>query len=822
MLGIPYTITDIARAGIALDLFQGIWPTPVVRYISFDSRTIAHGAETIFVALRTDNRNGTEYIHQAYEKGVRHFIVDTPLEIRDVNYVVVDDTLDFLQRWAFHHRLSIEQYPIIALTGSNGKTTVKEWAATLMEEDLRIVKSPMSYNSQLGVAISLLHLRPQADIALIEAGISEAGEMAALTAMIQPNVGVLTHMGDAHQAGFANASEKLSEKLSLFSDCEQVITTSFQSEVQEEYPDIPWESIGFQETDALRMLSATQDTTGWDISLKDEAGIVKLHLPLPGQANLENAALAILIARKQGISWETIERRIRLLHPVEMRTEIISDHSLVTILNDSYNADADSVRNAFQQLLQYKARPRQAIILSDLPHQGILQEDIQLALWQEARQLVGEEQVYVVGPVFVRLVSNNSFKTVEDLQQQVDVGRFNQTTVLLKGARTVALERLIPWLQRKPNAASFRIDLNRLSHNYRYLKSRLPDQVKIMAMVKAASYGSGTWEIAQYLEKEGVEYLAVAYPSEGIALREAGIETPIMVMNPDPRSVTELIRYDLEPEISHLALLERYLQTSRLKGSQRANIHLNMETGMGRLGFRESDLPELISIISQYPDVRIISIMSHLAAADEQNHERFSREQISKFHEMADVLTSSLGIFPFRHILNTAGVLTFPEQAMDMVRLGIGLYGIDPTAAQAANGNLKEIGSLHAYISDIQEYPAGTSIGYGRSQETTRTTRIATVPIGYADGIFRALGNGKTSFLVNGKLAPTFGRICMDMLMLDVTDIPEARQGGEVVLFGEQDGQSLSVTEMATAAGTIPYEILVRISPRVRRIYDQE
>lgn len=822
MLGIPYTITDIARAGIALDLFQGIWPAPVVKYISFDSRTIAHGAETIFIALRTENRNGADYLQQAYDKGVRHFIVEEKPDFRDVNYVIVENALDFLQRWAFHHRLRFDQYPVIAITGSNGKTTVKEWAATLMEEDLRIVKSPMSYNSQLGVAISLLHLRPQADVALIEAGISEVGEMAALAAMIQPDTGVLTHMGDAHQAGFQSFDEKLAEKLSLFQDCQSVLTTAFQADMIQTTATLPWQVIGNREGDRIRLLNATLADNGWNVSIQEEAQEITIEIPLAGQANLENALLSILIARNQNIAWETIQRRIQLLNPVEMRTEIISDHPQVTILNDSYNADADSVRNAFQQLIQTKVQPNRAIILSDLPHQGEQQQTIQQQLLEEAQALVGTTQVYVVGPVFAELTEVNSFPDIHTLQENIDVSHFQHSTVLLKGARTFELEQLIPWLQRKPNATYFRIDLNRLSHNYRFLKSQLPDRVKVMAMVKAASYGSGTWEIAQHLEKEGVEYLAVAYTSEGIELREAGISTPIMVMNPDPGSVSELIRYDLEPEISHLALFERYLAASRLEGSQKMNIHLKLETGMGRLGFQEGDIPGLISMIAQYPDLRVISVMSHLAAADDLNESEFSLSQIDRLNRMADTLTQELGIYPFRHILNTAGMLNFPDHTMDMVRLGIGLYGIDPTESQAANGNLLEIGSLHAFISDINEYPAGTSIGYGRSQVTDRVTRIATVPIGYADGILRSLGNGKASFLVNGVLAPTFGRICMDMLMLDVTEIPQARPGGEVVLFGEQEGAFLSVAEMATAADTIPYEILVRISPRVRRIYDQE
>ncbi|MDP5169605.1 MAG: bifunctional UDP-N-acetylmuramoyl-tripeptide:D-alanyl-D-alanine ligase/alanine racemase [Bacteroidia bacterium] len=821
MLGLPYHIQEIAQAGVANDLFQGIWPAPSLRYISFDTRTIAHGAATIFIALSTDHRDGHAFVEAAYAKGVRHFITRKPLPWRDVNWVLAEDPLAFLQRWAYHHRLRFH-YPVVAITGSNGKTTVKEWASTLMEQDARIVKSPMSYNSQLGVAISLLHLHPQADLALIEAGVGKIGDMASLAAMIQPDLGVLTHMGAAHADGFDSEAQKLEEKLQLFEEAETILTTSFQPHIQAQYSQLPWSAIGKGQGDAIRLVEEKELDGEWKITLSEQEEIVALSIPLTGKANLENALLAILIARKFGVSYATISDRIRFIRPVEMRTEIITDHPLITIINDAYNSDIDSIRNAFQQIKNYQLRSRRIIVLSDIVHQGAAQLSLQQEILEEAIDAVGKDNLFLVGPVFASLTSHHSFETVEDLQAAIDVDEWTNSTVLLKGARSFALERLIPWLQRKPNATFFKIDLALLSHNYRFLKTLVPDHTKIMGMVKASSYGGGTWEIAQKLVEEGVDYLAVAYPSEGIELREAGINIPIMVMNADPDSVAELIRYDLEPEVGHFRLLDRYVQAALLADATAMNIHLKLETGMGRLGFQEGQLPELMERLQRHPDLRVVSIMTHLAAADTPAESGFSRQQVSRFQQMADQLKEAMGLEPLRHVLNTAGVLHFPEFCFDMVRLGLGLYGIDPTPDNAAKGQLQEIGSLHAFITQIADHPAGVSIGYGRSQTTERPTRIATVPIGYADGILRNLGNGKISFLVNGKPAPTFGRICMDMLMLDVTDIPEANAGDEVVLFGRQGEEMISVSKLAEAAGTIPYEILVRISPRVRRIFEKE
>ncbi|MEM9986239.1 MAG: alanine racemase, partial [Bacteroidota bacterium] len=450
---------------------------------------------------------------------------------------------------------------------------------------------------------------------------------------------------------------------------------------------------------------------------------------------------------------------------------------------------------------------------------GDQQISAQQAIFEEASQVA--DHVWTVGPVFDHLALGNAYPDTEQLLAQLSYDNFLDSTVLLKGARDFQLERVIPLLQRKLNATYFQIDLNRLSQNFRWLKSHLAESVKTMCMVKAASYGAGTWEIAQQLEREGAHYLAVAYASEGIELRQAGIQQPIMVMNPDLSSVEALLQFKLEPEVSNFPFLKRYLQTARLSGLPQYRIHLKLETGMGRLGFMEEDLPKLIDLLGSHPDLEVTSVMSHLSASDDPSQDEYSHQQAHRFQVMYHRLQAELGLVAFRHLLNTAGLLRFPQYHFDMVRMGIGLYGIDPRAEQTTS-ELAEIGSLHSNITQIHTHQAGDSIGYGRAQRVEQESKIAIVPIGYADGIPRSLGLGKQSFLVEGKWAPTVGRICMDMMMLDVSHIPGVAPGQEVVLIGSQVDNLLSVRDLAQAANTIPYEILVRISPRVRRVYVRE
>ena len=795
MLGLPYHINEIASLAGALDLFQGRLETTSLSYIAYDSRKISRGADTLFVALKTSNRDGHDFIADAYQKGVRNFLVEKALPFQDVNYAICDNCLDSLQRWALAHRQKFS-YPVIGITGSNGKTIVKEWLASLLEMQYQIVKSPMSYNSQLGVSLSLLQMHPQAELALIEAGISEPDEMGRLWLMIQPNLGILTHMGSSHAEGFPSETAKLQEKLQLFEGVEIVFVGPEQVFVLEalEQNGIPFESSKANFPDKNRF---------------------------PNPADRENAALAITVAKHLGTTEEDIIERLSLLQAVEMRTEIITDNPDISLINDSYNSDEDSLRNALQLLVNNPSHEKKQIILTDIPHLGNRQKEVQEGIYTELREQLGEENIYTVGPVFASMNLLQSFADTEALKSNLNYDDFKDSVLLLKGARSFALEKLLPFFNRKLNATYFKVRLHQLSKNFRSLKSQIPEGTHTMCMVKAASYGSGTWEIAQILEQEGATYLTVAYASEGIELRQDGIRLPIMVMNPDESSIESLIQFSLEPEVSNFSFLEKYLRAARLAELNTYRMHLKLETGMGRLGFIEDDLPKLIHIFSLHPDVEIVSVLSHLAAADDPSEDAFTFAQVERFQQMFQSLQSQLGIQSFRHILNTAGILRFPQYAFEMVRMGIGLYGIHPSSDTESLMDLEEIGSLHSSISQIREYPAGQSIGYGRTQTTTRPSRIATVAIGYADGIPRSVGEGKMSFLIRGKKAPTFGRICMDMLMLDVTDIPEADSGDSVLIFGREGEHYLSINKLAKAADTIPYEILVRLSNRIRRIYER-
>lgn len=817
MLGIPHTIQQVAELSLARDLFQGFPAFPQIKYLSFDTRTISRGAETIFIALKTDHRDGHDFLKDAYRKGVRNFIVDRKLPYRDVNYALVANTLEALQLWAMHHRLQFT-YPVIGITGSNGKTTVKEWLATLLEWELDVVKSPLSYNSQIGVPVSVLQLHPQADCAIIEAGISQPEEMEILAGIIQPTMGILTHMGDAHSHAFSSFEQKLEEKCALFSQVSTLICGSVQTEVWEyvnkRFPHAL--GVGEKVSDALGIYLEKDDHETQTLQLATKDSKNRVALPIAGMAARENFSLAALAARLMGLSWESIQSQAQKLFPVHMRCEIITDNPDITLINDSYNSDLESVQTAFHLLDSIEAQPSKLLILTDLQQLGPNSLEYHRSIYQEAIALFGEDSVFTIGPTFAQVHPKHHFPDTESLLKAVSYSDFLHHSVLLKGARAFRLERLLPLLNKKLNATYFRIDLDGLVHNFKTLCARVPEGTKTMCVVKASSYGNGTWEIARELEAAGADYLAVAYTSEGIALRESQIHLPIMVMNPDIDSIPALLQYQLEPEVSNFRFLSTYIRLARLSEGDTYRIHLKLETGMGRLGFVLEELDQLGQILAEEPLIQVISLMSHLVAADDPKEDAFSHEQARRFLGMSVQLQQRLGIVPFRHLLNSKGVLRFPEYAFEMVRLGAGLYGINTTDVAS---DLEEIGGLYSTISQVREHPEGVSIGYGRAAYTRRPSRIATIALGYADGVPRNLGVGNYSVLVRGKKAPIFGRVCMDMTMIDVTDIPEAHAGDEVVLFGKQGEHFLSVEKMASKAQTIPYEILVRISPRVRRIY---
>lgn len=830
---------------------RGVGEVPV-RFLAWDTRKIHHPEATIFVALSSGSRDGHDFIKGAFEKGVRRFWVEKEESVPQGSIaLVVPDTLKALQELAGLKRREHEA-KFFGITGSNGKTIVKEWLKEVLEAHFEIGASPGSFNSQLGVALSLLQLPPSAEVALIEAGISQPGEMDRLTQVIQPRYGIMTHFGDAHAEGFSDERAKLGEKLKLFSGVERVFVGWNSDLVREALADegIPFSSIGIHKEATIQVVSMTEhEWGGYSVELADQEEVVKIEWGIPGNAARDNILLVILVARFLGLSWDSIQSGITRLHPVSMRMEMITDNPEITIINDAYNADRASVINALAQLQHSDFQKGHILILSDLEHLGKFQREFQQEVLSHAVRALGEENIFLIGPQFFELVKGettgksvgqdegdrdvayddknrtsiiypaiNAYLSIEDLIADFDYEDFRNRTVLLKGARRYQLERLIPYLSLRANATQFRINLDHLRHNFAQFRAALTPGTKMMAMVKAFAYGSGDWEVAQALSAEGIDYLAVAYTSAGIALRTHGVTTPIMVMNADPENIPQLFRFNLEPAVYGFPFLRRYLEAGQ--DEDELPLHLKVDTGMSRLGFLPHEADTLGKLLAGTSQVRLKSIMSHLSMADESSGDAYTHEQATKFTAFADKMSEMLGQQPLRHLVNTAGIIRFPEYHFDMVRLGLGLYGSSPVEQNRLE--LREVGSLHSVVTQVHTYPKGQAIGYGGSEVTGRESRVATVAIGYADGIRRSLSNGKMSFLVRGQRAPVIGRVCMDMLMLDVTDIVGVGIGDEVVLIGQQGGDFISVREMAEAADTIPYEVLVNIGQRVRRVYVRE
>ena len=823
---------DIARIATLLNgetIGEWVPDWAPVQYLAWDTRKIHHPESTLFIALQSDKRDGHDFIQQAFEKGVRRFWISRPETVPSGAVgLLVPDTLQALQELAGKVRAG---HPgrFIGITGSNGKTMVKEWLKEMLEPHFKVGASPGSFNSQLGVALSILQLPGDSEINLVEAGISRPGEMARLEAMVKPDWGIMTHFGDAHAEGFASPEAKLREKAGLFAGVERLFLSADQAEVVQEMKGLECSlfSIGGEEGATVSIVELEEkDWGGVRVVLEENGESVSLEWSMPGQAARENILLVALVARALKLSWEEIQAGINRLHPVSMRMEMLTDNPEVTIINDAYNADRASVLNALTELTNSDFQRGHIMVLSDLEHLGALQEKVQAEILNQAGSVLGFENIYLVGPQFYALAQAgyagvHAFQSVADLIADFDYERFRNRTVLLKGARRYELERLIPYLSRRASATHFKINLDHLRHNYAQFRARLKPGVKMMAMVKAFAYGSGDWEVAQALATEGIDYLAVAYTSAGIALRTHGVSTPIMVMNADPEHIPQLFRFDLEPVVYGFPFLTRYLEAGGKAGVEALPMHIKVDTGMSRLGFLPEEVGVLAEFLSKEPRVQLLSVMSHLAMADEVGGDAYSHEQSSKFLAFSEGLGAALGQQPMKHLVNTAGIIRFPEYHFDMVRLGLGLYGTSPMEEETGM-DLQEVGSLHSVVTQVHTYPAGQSIGYGGSSVTERESRIATVAIGYADGIRRSLSNGKMSFLVRGKRAPTIGRVCMDMLMLDVTHIPEVALGDEVVLLGAQGQDYISVREMAEAAGTIAYEILVNIGQRVRRVYLRE
>ncbi|WP_269234381.1 bifunctional UDP-N-acetylmuramoyl-tripeptide:D-alanyl-D-alanine ligase/alanine racemase [Flavobacterium flavigenum] len=796
-----------------------------VDHISIDSRSLQNGSQTLFFALTGVNNDGHSYILELIEKGVQNFVVQYIPEnsVGKANFLVVKSTLEALQKFAAYHRNHFD-IPVIGLTGSNGKTIVKEWLNFLLGPDYNIIRSPKSYNSQVGVPLSVIAINEKHNLGIFEAGISTVNEMDKLEEIIKPTIGVLTNIGTAHDEGFVNLVQKIDEKLLLFKDSPVIIyqkneiVDSCLSQFAAEYMLHPRKLFSWSYTDEsadvfILKKENKEETTSIRYRFKKED--YNLQIPFSDSASLENAISCLLVLLNFQYDAATIQDRIQGLYPVEMRLEVKNGIHNCSIIDDSYSSDFQSLKIALDFLESQKKNASKTVILSDIFQSGFSNEE----LYSKVAQLIADNKVNrVIGigstiSLFKNKFSNcityqNTAEFIADFENL----NFANETILIKGARSFQFEEIVSLLEEKTHETILEINLNSISHNLNFFKSKLAHDVKIMVMVKAFGYGNGGLEIAKLLEHHKVDYLGVAFADEGISLKNGGIKLPIMVLNPESTSFASIIQYQLEPEIYSLKGLNAFLKIAREKNLKDFPIHIKLDTGMHRLGFEENTIDELIDMLKGNSTVRIQSILSHMATSDDMQHYEFAMSQIRLFEKLSSKLINELGVNSIRHILNTSGISNFPDAQYDMVRLGIGLYGVSNDSSEQKY--LENVGTLKSIISQVRTIPAGDSVGYGRRFMAQKETKIATIPIGYADGISRLWGNGVGYIRIKNQKAPIVGSVCMDMLMVDVSEI-DCKEGDSVIIFGE----SPAVTEIADALKTIPYEILTSISQRVKRVF---
>ncbi|MCB0633060.1 MAG: bifunctional UDP-N-acetylmuramoyl-tripeptide:D-alanyl-D-alanine ligase/alanine racemase [Saprospiraceae bacterium] len=817
----PYTIRQIKDIIQAQSFGTASLDVPIT-YLLTDSRKIRFPGQSLFFALKGPHHDGHLFLDQAYEKGIRYFVVTHipgQWSHPDCVLLVVPGPLSALQQLSRYHRQQFT-LPVIAITGSNGKTTVKEWLFQLLHEYYYILRSPRSFNSQVGVPLSVWPLRAEHQLAIFEAGISQTGEMQALADIIQPTIGILTNIGPAHDAGFKDRRQKLEEKLLLFQDVEVLIHRADDDMINQTiaHSGIPTFSWAFDHEADLRIISHTIKDGKTSINGNFHGQAVQAQIPFTDNAGIENAIHCWATSLYLGCSAAELPSRMAQLSPISMRMELREGRNGCTLIDDSYNSDLHSLALALDFAQQQRGDAHLCLILSDILQSGISSDE----LYREVAQLISQHRVdrfIGVGNKIIQLekwlpatLNQYFFPNTAALLEAMDDLAFHNETILIKGARSFTFEDIAQRLLPATHRTLLEVNLSALAHNLRAFRARIKPDTHMMVMVKAAAYGGGSPEIARLLRFQGIQYLGVAYVDEGVELRNAGISLPIMVLNPEPVTFPQLLHYQLEPEIYGLSQLKALVQFVRQKNTRLA-IHLKLDTGMHRLGFMEEDLAPLIHLLQEYPQLRVASIFSHLAVSEDAAEDDFTREQVAVFTRFYDRIVQSLPYRPIRHILNSSGIARFPQYQMDMVRLGIGIYGIE--TCREMSGQLRPAFQLRSRISQIRRVPPGETIGYGRRDPAPHPRLIATVSIGYADGLLRKAGNGRYAVLVQDQPAATVGNICMDMCMVDITHIPNAREGDEVIVFGEE----LPIEQLAETMETIPYEVLTGISGRVKRLY---
>lgn len=800
-------------------------PSLEIADLIIDSRKAYAPERCLFIALEGDYRDGHGFVEEMYSRGVRNFLVSKPLELNsDANIFVVKDTLIALQDLAKYKR-NLFDIPVVGVTGSNGKTIVKEWVFQLLNGHFNIVRSPKSFNSQIGVPLSVWGMSEVNNFAVFEAGISLKNEMQKLEKIIQPNIGILTNIGQAHQENFESIKDKVLEKIALFKHSDHIIYNCDSTEVHEimsaHFPEAILLNWGKSNSAFLQIRSVSKMAASAKIKGKVQGRDVKITIPFYDNASIENAIHCWALLLHLQLPDEEIQSRFEVLEPIAMRLEQKDGIDGSVVINDSYNSDVTALEIALDYMRHLNKRKR-TVILSDMHQTGRSPKELYLEVSASLQKQQIHRFIGIGKDIFQHqeLFGFRSAYFFQSTQQFLDVFHsfdFSNQCILVKGARKFKFERITSKLVLQSHQTQLKIHLDALRHNLNVYRAKLGKDVKTMVMVKAYGYGAGGSEVARVLNNNGVDYLGVAYADEGVAIRKAGINMPIMVMNPSKEAFSMIINYELEPEIYSIDVFEEYNKALETEGvfSDNYKIHIKIDTGMNRLGFRPEDIDALLYRLRRNKHIKVASIFSHLAASDDVTHDQFTNEQIHKFRDVASKIEGELGYEVIKHLSNTGGIERFPSAQFDMVRLGVGLYGV--AISPKNQKKLRNVTSLHSLVVQLKKVYKGESVGYSRNFIANFDMEIAIVPVGYADGLDRRLGNGLGEVYVSGERRPIIGNVCMDLIMVDVTGLGTQVNEG-VELFGPH----ISVGEIASKLNTISYEVLAGIPPRVKRIYIKE
>ena len=798
-----------------------------IDYLLIDSRKIIFPKTALFFALPGPRRDGHSYIKEAYDRGVRNFVVSENIEAANyqgANFLVVTGVLQALQTLVSVHRNQFA-YPVIGITGSNGKTIVKEWLYQLLNDDYNIVRSPRSYNSQVGVPLSVWQMTNQHTLGIFEAGISTINEMAALEKIIQPTIGILTNIGDAHSEGFTSDKQKLEEKLRLFANCQTLVCCNdIEVDIKQLLnPNTQLFSWGRQHGATLKISSETKVNNQTELIIHYQIQSFEITIPFTDAASINNAVTCVCILLLLNIPTKKIQQKLLQLQPIDMRMQLKKGINNCSILNDSYSNDLSSLNIALNYLKQQSGNNKTTVILSDILQSGMADETLYSLVAIELQQRNIQRFIGIGKAInkhhqlFTNAAEQTQFYlSTEQFLQQFTHHQFNNDFILLKGARVFAFERINHWLEQKVHQTIMEINLSAMVHNLKQYQQKLQPTTKLMAMVKAFSYGIGSVEVARLLQFHKVDYLAVAYADEGVDLRQAGITLPIMVMNVDEAGFDALIDHNLEPEIYSFNIYHAFHQYLLQQGISQFPIHIKLNTGMNRLGFEVSEMADLCQQLSQQNTMVIKTVFSHLVASETAEHDGFTQHQANLFNQACAILQQQLPYTFIRHLANSSGIFRHPNLQYNMVRLGIGLYGVDST--NGTELHLQPVATLKSTIAQIRAVKANDTVGYNRKGKLLRDSNIATIRIGYADGFNRQMGNGIGKVYLHNQLANVVGNVCMDMVMVDVTDIAEAKEGDTVEIFGN----NLPIQQVAKWCHTIAYEVMTTISQRVKRVYVEE